>query len=218
MKKIIIGIAIGIFVVIGIILCFMNIGIEIKIKERTYKSIGDNLYYTDELLDTKSHNDEGKILNYYNLISNYLEKEYPNVSIYISNFNYGNLGYYDMIFNGYQVVDGVILENIFFSLTIDNNEISEEIYFNYPALTFINQSIDLTNIISVNEVIENASNLAKKNINKMGEIEEIKGEYHLEYDGEALYYMFMLNHGSYIKIDAKTNNVIDTYFFDGIYY
>ena len=46
---------------------------------------------------------------------------------------------------------------------------------------------------------------------------KIKGEYYLEYDEGKIYYVFLVNNGSYIKIEANNGEVIATYYFNGIY-
>lgn len=199
--------------------------IEIDIKARNYFNVDEKVFYTSDLIEYKARlGEEEAIVKYYQSIAEFLKENFPDIKIYISNFNYKtnyNTDEEEMYFNGYRIVDGVILNESFFTLIMGENAIVNDISFgNMP--TFINRDINLSNIIDVSEVIEKVEQLFRKNsdsiFNSFDNERKIKGEYYLEYNEGKLYYVFSVNNGSYIKIDANTGDVIDTYYFNGIYF
>lgn len=220
-KKIIISILILFCVIIGT-MCYMTTkksinkisndygNIQVSIEEREYKKIGDNLYYTDELIESKGR-DKEVVLDYYQIISDYIKENFD-IDVYISNLNY----YVDeMYFNGYQMINEIIIEDVYFTMIVQSDKVSDIYFSRYES---INENIDENDLISIEKMKETASNLAKENAYLMF-TNSINGEYYLEYDKtNGIYYNVNLNNGSYIKINAKTGNVIDTYFFDGVYY
>ena len=184
---------------------------EYDIKERKYNKINNNLYYDDELIEAKGQEDKETILNYYRVISNYLENNFPNIEVYIYNLNYDSLTN-SIWFKGYQIINMVIVEGSHFTMAIKNNDIISEEISNY-----INIPIDTTNVISINEVKQKAIDLSKgKDIGPKDSI--IPGEWYFVYDGNNLCYKVIINYWSYVKINAVTGETLGTYFFNGIYY
>ena len=208
-------------ILIVIILCllilamsFIKENVQIIIIEREYKKIGDNLYYLDELIENKGR-DKNEVLNFYQIISNYIKENFA-CDIYISNLNYD---VNEMYFNGYQMIDGVIILDTFFTITIQNNKVSG--FYSVNGYNFMDESaVDTNELLSIAEIKETASKLATENADIMLETSNtnvINGEIYLEYDKEnGLYYKVVLNNDSYIKINAMTGNIIDTHFFNGI--
>ena len=212
-KKILLLIAILLCVLMGVII-FINANIQVGIRKREYKKVGDNLYYTDELIENKGR-DKDTVLYYYQIISEYIKENFA-CDIYISNLSYD---VNEMYFNGYQMIDEVIIVDTFFTMTIKNNKVLD--FYSVNGYNCMNESaVDTNGLLSVEKIKETASKLAKENADTMLEASNtnvIKGEIYLEYDKvNALYYKVVLNNGSYIKINARTGNVIDTYFFNGI--
>lgn len=215
-KKIIIILIVLLLCILILAMSFIKANIQVNIKEREYKKIGDNLYYTDELIEYKGR-DKDTVLGYYQIISNYI-KENLSCDIYISNLNYD---VNEMYFNGYQMIDEVIILDTFFTITIQNNKVLD--FYSVNGYNFMNEGVvDTSGLLSVEDIKETASRLAKENADKMLEAlnsNVINGEIYLEYDKvNDLYYKVGLNNGSYIKINAKTGNIIDTDFFNGIYF
>lgn len=215
MKKKIIIMLMGILlcVVIGTIF-FINENIQVSIKEREYKKIGDNLYYTYELIQYKGR-EKNDVLKYYQIISDYI-KETFNCDIYISNFNYD---VDEMYFYGFQIIDEVIIVDTFFTINIQDNKVID--FYSANGYNFMNErAVDINGLLSVEKIKEIASKLAKENADTMLEFSNtnvINGEIYLEYDKENdIYYKVVLNNGSYIKVNANTGDVIHTYFFNGI--
>ena len=176
-----------------------------KIYERDYSNIGENVYYTDTVIEIKGK-DRESVLNTYEVISDYLNdySEYGE-KIYIENFNY----YKDqMLIIAYQMIDGVIISDNTIHITVDrNNNIEEEKIKN---LLLKNESIlDNVNILDVNEVISTVEQLAIENKDKMFSVdsqEAIFGEIYLEYEEDiGLYYKSIMNNGKmFMPISGET--------------
>lgn len=224
-KNILILILVLLFAIIGVI-CFITIkkqinsiirekafeNIQVNIGQRQYNKIGNNLYYTNELIENKGR-DEESILKYYQIISDYIKENFD-CDIYISNLNYDVA---KMYFNGYQMINEIIIEDVYFTITIQDNNVPS-IYF--LRNQFIHEDIEKNDSVSVEEMNEIASNVARENADAIftfSNIDAINGEGYFEYNKtDGVYYNVDLNHGSYIKINPKKGNVIYTYFFNGI--
>lgn len=198
--------------------------VEIDIKEREYLNVEEKVFYTSELIEYKSRpGDEDNIIKNYQSIAEFLKENFPDVKVYISNFNYKtnyNTAEEEMYFNGYRMVNGVILNESSFTLIMGKDRLVNDLSFGKMS-TFINRDIDLSNILNVSEIIEKVELLFRENsdkiFNSFDNERKIKGEYYLEYDEGKLYYVFLANNGSYIKIEANNGEVIDTYYFNGMY-
>lgn len=199
-----------------------------NIQEREYHKIANNLYYTDDLIEYKGQESKENILNYYKTISNYLEQKYPSLSFYITNFNYDTLNKENngMIFNIYQMIDMAIIEKTEFSIDMENGKVIE---YDYSDLgftdsdNFIFSNLKVTNNVNIDDIKKKALDLAEKHANEIftssSSSKVVEGECYLKYNDEnKFYYSVVLNNGSYVNIDTITGNVIDTYFFNGIYY
>ena len=197
---------------------------NITIEPTQYQSIGGSLYYTEELLHQKARDgDEDRILRCMKTICDYFSQHYD-YDILISNFNYDSEN--NLVFNGYAMVNGVKINDVFFSVDMYGMEMDEEIYF--QRNDFINpDKIQLDDIISPSQMLEIAVPLAEAHKDEMidGFSPErdvpIEGNYWLEYNSEnGLVYHIGLGtngwHDSYILIDAHTGEVKDSYFWDGV--
>ena len=226
MKKKIIPIIIALVVggiVLSIILILRNNVSVGEIRDKKYKKINNNLYYEDELIATKGRNNKESILKYYEMISNYMANKFPDIDFFIYNINFYDLDN-KIYFNGYQLINMVLIENSNFTLSITDNNINEDVFLGNHY--FINRDIDTKNIIDSNEAKQKALDLAKKNSDKMFskmdsdlyDSKKIEGECYLAYDQENnLCYKVVMNNGSYVSINARNGEVIKTYFFNGMY-
>ena len=81
-----------------------------------YKKVNDNLYYSNELIRFKQDK-KNSILKKYKIISEYLEKNYPNNKFYVDNFNIDELIFPESEF----VVDGKLAPSSsgYFDVVID---------------------------------------------------------------------------------------------------
>lgn len=243
LKKNKIFIVSGIIVLALIIVIFMctfiskinnKSNISIEINEIEYKNIGNNVYYTDELINKKAE-DKENILNCYSKISDYIKKKY-NSEIYINNFNYDNYDeeHNNIYFYGIQIKNNVLIPEIHFTITVKDNNVTELTFDNNKYPTFISREINTDNIISTEKIKEIATTLARKNSdailgthlstmytndNKLYFYpnNSINGTIFLECDGKknTPYYKVKLNKSSYIEIDAINGNIINEYYFDG---
>ena len=197
---------------------YISENVSDNIQERNYKKIGNNLYYEDELIETKGTKRKETILDYYKIISSYIEKKSPYINLFIYNFNYDksdNTTY----FYCYQMINMVIIEDVAFTLFIKDDDISDYIYFINDS-NFINTTIDTTNIININDAEQKALDIAKENRNEIfssdSDSDTIQGKCYLTYSDNNLCYNVDMNNGSYVKIDAITGEIVDTYFWDGL--
>ena len=236
-KKLTIGIVIAlaiIIIIVTVVKSISNISNTIvitsvsNIQEREYHKILNNLYYTDELIENKGHEDKETILSYYKTISNYLEKKYPTLSFYITNFNYDTLNEKNngIVFNLYQIIDMAIVDKTMFSINMENAQVIE---YDYKDLgftdsdNFIFSDLKATNNVNIDDIKKKALDLAQKHADEIftsnSSSKVIKGECYLSYNDEnKFYYKVILNNGSYVNVDTVTGEVIDMYFFNGIYY
>lgn len=213
--KFIVGFII-ILVCIGIGILWKINSFTVKITERKYSNLDDILYYCDDLLDFKARkNDKNNILDDFKLISKYVSDTYNNTSVYISNFNYDDLDN-NMYFNGYQMIDNVIVSSTFFVITIRDDKVVD---FNFSNSTdFYGDEISLDDLIKVRKINSKAVNLIKNNKKKIGNVSSIDCEYYLIYLDDKLVYRYSFNNGSYIDFDAISGKVIEEYYFNGEYY
>jgi len=197
---------------------------NITIEPLEYQSIGGSLYYTEELLHQKARDgDEDRILRCMKTICDYFSQHYD-YDILIANFNYDSEN--NLVFNGYAMVNGVKINDVFFSVDMYGMEMDEEIYF--QRNDFINpDKIQLDDIISPSQMLEIAVPLAEEHKEEMidrfssEKNVPIDGIYFLEYDSEngLVYHIGLGTHGwhdSFIVIDAHTGEVKDSYFWDGV--
>ncbi|HAJ97894.1 MAG TPA: hypothetical protein DCO72_09185 [Ruminococcus sp.] len=197
---------------------------NITIEPLEYQSMGGSLYYTETLIQEKARDgDEDRILRCMKTICDYFSQHYD-YDILIANFNYDSEN--NLVFNGYAMVNGVKINDVFFSVDMYGMEMDEDIYF--QRNDFINpDKIQLDNIISQSQMLEIALPLAEAHkdeiIDRFSSEKNvpIEGNYRMEYDSEnGLVYHIRLGtngrHNSYIVIDAHTGEVKDSLFFDGV--
>lgn len=179
-KKIVIGIIISfaIMIIIGIAINFPSnssnttvITSISNIKEREYHKISNNLYYTDDLIENKDHEDKEKILDYYKTISNYLDKKYPTLSFYIANFNYDTLSDNNIIvFNICQIIDMAIVDKTILSIDMENGKVIEHDYSDLGSVdstNFIFSDLKATNNVNIDDVKEKALDLAQQHADEI---------------------------------------------------
>lgn len=192
----------------------------IIITERNYKSVGNNIYYTNDLLNEKAREKE-QIIGCYKIISDYIKENYE-YSFFVSNFNYGYLSDEDqIIFNINQMQNNTIILKNRYHVVVKNNEVIEFSPFYDDAGFFDKDKSSLTTpTFTVSQIKRTAAKAVKKTscVNSLI-FPFSRGEAYLEYGkDDSLYYKVVFKSGSYAKIDANTGEVIDTYFDDGIVY
>ncbi len=196
---------------------------NITIEPLEYQSMGGSLYYTEELLHQKARDvDEDRILRCMKTICDYFSQHYD-YDILIANFNYDSEN--NLVFNGYGMVNGVKINDIFFSVDMNDMEMDEDIYF--QRNDFNHDKIQLDDIISPSAMLGIALPFAEEHKDEMIDSFSsekdipIEGIYFLEYNSEngLVYHVGLGTNGwydSYILIDANTGEVKDSYFWDGV--
>ena len=206
-----------IFLFLFVFLCVLsNIkNFEIKWNERKYLTINNNLYYQEELFDYKAKdNDKNNLLNDYEILSKYVFDNYGS-NIYISNFNYDDLDN-NMNYYGYQVIDGVIIEDRFF-ISIIGDGIVRDFYFSSLG-SFYDEKDFSDELVGVSSIVGKINELIEDNKKRLGDVSSVDGEYYLIYSDNKLLYRFLFTNGSYIDVDAFTGKVVKENYFDGIYH
>lgn len=217
-KSNIIKIAIAIFIIIVVIaLIVLNkIGffIHVDLDKKEYQLVNKNLYYSEKLIDQKKANQQ-VIIKDYKMISDFMNKKYPDVKIIVTNFNEDlyqtDKNYF--VFQGYQIIDGVIIKDVSFNISTKNGVLDKDIDL-VNSKSFKDLTIKKDKIISEGEV----KKIAKKQIidNKksmpktMGN--NIKSSYDLIYKDNKLCYEVTISYNS-VTIDAESGEVVDKFFF-----
>lgn len=224
-KKKLIIISIIVVILIGIMYIFpAYIRIELPLtittfKEEKYKKINDNLYYNDELIRFKKDKKKNMI-NKYKLISEYLEKNYPNNKFYVDNFNINTLDDDNYIFILYQMVDNAVSTDTYLGLDLVGDKVEEEadpeFSMNHIHKNIKNKKAKIK--VSKRELRKKAMSLAKHNSKEMAGLPFlINGKYRLEYTyNKGFYYNITLNKTSHVHINTN-GKVIEEYFFNGMY-
>lgn len=223
-KKLII-ISIIVIILIGILYMFpayISIDLPFTIttfSKEKYKKVNDNLYYSNELIRFKQDK-KNSILKKYKIISEYLEKNYPNNKFYVDNFNIDTLEDDAYIFILFQMVDNAVSTDTYVGLDVVGDKVEEE---NDPDLRMNHIHKNIKNKkakikVSKRELRKISMSLAKQNSKEMAGFPFlINGKYRLEYtDNKGFYYNVTLNKTSHVYIDTN-GKVIDDYFFNGIY-
>jgi len=197
----------------------------------------DNLYYSEDTLCERAHKgDKENILADYHLLSEYLTEVCPQKVFHIDYFNYVDDVYYGnmisetddvvkapkgpaMIYYISQMVDGAIVDDTMFNLTVRDGKLIDSFRFNISK--FVQDEPKLNSKISVEEVIRTAKGIAKDNEGVMKEsISDVECFYELRYDDEEgfRYCVYFGNDGCLgtVAIDAETGKVLRSHFSDGL--
>lgn len=150
---------------------------------------------------------------YYELLSNYLNNNNfdPEIDIYIGSFRENTLDN-SIVIIFYQMKDGVIIKDSYYTAIINENKIEE-----FPTclknIGLIN--IDKDNILTIGEIKSISNELISDNLKKIGS-KKIEGTIQLHYENSKLCFYVSFNNGSYISIDAKDGSIIKEFYFNGI--
>ena len=119
-----------------------------------------------------------------------------------------------LLFNAYQYYDGVIIPDVTYRLT-QNGSMNIKQTGDIPAVT----SLDLSGMTEPEELFPVVDELAMQHEAElyMDQGKEIYVVYNPEYDvfRDELYYYFRINDYSRIRIDAKTGDILEEYYFNG---
>ncbi|MBR3307781.1 MAG: hypothetical protein IKI75_11110 [Lachnospiraceae bacterium] len=119
-----------------------------------------------------------------------------------------------LMFNAYQYFDGVVVPEVTYRLTQDGS-MNIEKTGDTPAI----RSLDTSGMTEPEELFPVVDELAVQHESElnMDQGKEIYVVYNPEYDvfRDELYYYFRINDDSRIRIDAKTGDILEEYYFNG---
>ena len=174
--------------------------------------LGTHIYYTDNVFKDRNlkKNEEKEMKEYLEQADKKLSED-----ILIVGWS-GRPADNTLMFNAYQYVDGVVVPEVFYRLTQDGG-VSVVMISDIPAIS----SLDTAGLADPEELFQLVDDLAWQHKSQlyMDRDDKIYVIYHPEYDAikDELYYYFMINEYSRIRIDAKTKDVLEEYYFNGEY-
>ncbi len=174
--------------------------------------LGTHIYYTDNVFKDRNlkKNEEKEMKDYLEQADKKMSED-----IVIVGWS-GRPADNTLMFNAYQYVDGVVVPEVFYRLTQDGG-VSVVMISDIPAIS----SLDTAGLADPEELFQLVDDLAWQHKSQlyMDRDDKIYVIYHPEYDAikDELYYYFMINEYSRIRIDAKTKDVLEEYYFNGEY-
>ena len=183
------------------------------IEAEKMKHIGKHIYFEENMIDSRNLDRKEK-----NEILDYLEDldETIDFDIYVTGFTKIRE---DNIIRVYarQYINGAVVDDVYYAsdfIQTPNIVLASD----FHEVT----SLDTSSVIAPDQVRGDVLTRANANLNKMNVSQsnpEINGTYKLQYsvfDGK-LYYSFILNEYSEVKVDALTGAIYSEYYWDGIY-
>ena len=181
-------------------------------KPLVFGKLGTHIYYTDNVFKDRNlkKNEEKEMKEYLEQADKKLSED-----ILIVGWS-GRFADSTLMFNAYQYVDGVVVPEVFYRLTQDGG-VSVVMISDIPAIS----SLDTAGLADPEDLFPLVDDLAWQHKSQlyMDRDDKIYVIYHPEYDAikDELYYYFMINEYSRIRIDAKTKDVLEEYYFNGEY-
>lgn len=191
---------------------FTQIKLHGSFKPLVSGKLGTHIYYTDNVFKDRNlkKNEEKEMKEYLEQADKKLSED-----IVIVGWS-GRFADSTLMFNAYQYVDGVVVPEVFYRLTQDGG-VSVVMISDIPAIS----SLDTAGLADPEELFQLVDDLAWQHRSQlyMDRGDKIYVIYHPEYDAikDELYYYFMINEYSRIRIDAKTKDVLEEYYFNGEY-
>ena len=183
------------------------------VRAEKMKQIGKHIYFEENMIDSRNLDRKEK-----NEILDYLEDLDATLTgdIYVTGFTKIRE---DNIIRVYarQYINGAVVDDVYYAsdfIQTPNIVLASD----FHEVT----SLDTSSVIAPDQVIGDVLTCANANLNKMNVSQsnpEIYGTYKLQYsvfDGK-LYYSFILNEYSEVKVDALTGAIYSEYYWDGIY-
>ena len=172
--------------------------------------VGSRIYYTDNVFKNRDlTRDEEKEIKDFLLQA---DKELAE-DIVVVGWSRGS-GNNSLMFNAYLYDDGVVVPDMFYRLWQGRTSCVQK-----PEDIPANFSPDTSDMIDPEELFPIVDELAVKHESElhMDQDKKIYVIYHPEYDTvkDELYYYFRINDFSIIRIDAKTGDILEEYYFNG---
>ena len=182
------------------------------IKEEELSHLGNHIYYPSDLFEGRNIDESKKKYVY-----EYMEDVDAGllVDVYVTGFNncYNST---DFMLYARQFYKGVVIPDVVYTTDYTNPNPNLILKSDINEVT----NLDTSGILDPTTYISDVVEKAESNINKMyydRNDKSIYGTYRLEYDvfEDRLYFLFSLNEYSDIKVDAKTGEIFDEYYWDG---
>ena len=209
-----------------------------NIDSEKYNIISGNIYYLyDENEDSSLDKEYESVVS---TLSNYLKENYPNISVLVNwidkqkaaaltmdqiieNEQYVEYTNdtvkeekYDFYFDVYQIQDGIVLINKKYTIIVDSsNSVTIDGIAENP---FREEVIDQSRFIKLSDALKIVIQEMNNNVDSLyvQSADEIHGTERLEYDGDKVYYLYIIN-DSHLKIDAQSGEIIEESFMNKNY-
>ena len=209
-----------------------------NIDSEKYNILSGNIYYLyDENEDSSLDKEYESVVN---TLSNYLKENYPNISVLVNwidkqkaaaltmdqiieNEQYVEYTNdtvkeekYDFYFDVYQIQDGIVLINKKYTIIVDSsNNVTIDGIAENP---FREEVIDQSRFIKLSDALKIVIQEMNNNVDSLyvQSADEIHGIERLEYDGDKVYYLYIIN-DSHLKIDAQSGEIIEESFMNKNY-
>ena len=176
-------------------------------------TIGDHIYYPENLFLSEGYSEEQKetVKSYLESLDKTLDED-----VYITLCMYYPM--HDRIdVSATAYVNGVVLSYFPYTATSQNDK---GLVQKFSRMT--RPELDTSGLLNPEKLIPSVKEFASHNTDKMymDRNDTIYGTYLLKYDmeKEKLYYEYTLNRWSYVNVDAKTGEIIGWNFYDGAVY
>ena len=123
---------------------------------------------------------------------------------------------YDFYFDVYQIQDGIVLINKKYTIIVDSsNSVTIDGIAENP---FREEVIDQSRFIKLSDALKIVIQEMNNNVDSLyvQSADEIHGTERLEYDGDKVYYLYIIN-DSHLKIDAQSGEIIEESFMNKNY-
>lgn len=177
------------------------------------RTIGDHIYYPENLLISDNYSEEQieTVKSYLESLDKTLDED-----VYITLCMYYPMHErIDVSATAY--VNGVVLSYFPYTATSQNDK---GLVQKFSRMT--RPELDTSGLLDPEKLIPSVKDFASQNTDKMymDHKDTIYGTYLLKYDmeKETLYYEYTLNRWSFVNVDAKTGEIIGWNFYDGAVY
>lgn len=182
------------------------------------QTVGGNIHYHDSLLEYKTPPQLlEETMKRLELLSSYLKETNPEVELIVDNINYLED---TIMFNCYQYYDGVTISSVYDVYEVDENGVRADML--WQGTVYINNGIiEDRDILNIEDFYDLAIAKFTENKGKIVPHEpftELPISANTVYMEGTYFFYFTSVNGSYIKVDASTGELVDEYYFDGIYY
>lgn len=207
-------------IIIGILLLLLVVGILVCyifsrhiIQPVRYESYSDQLVYEKELFERKAmgQDDITFFFEKIEILSKYINKNYPNTQWYISYFNRDHLFEERAFISCYEITDNIYMANNHITFEVGRENVTDEIIYS----TFL---VDKSNVPSGNFIGDWMLNeIVRKEAKSYYGLTPFSGKYQMVFTADnKLVYEVRINEFSVIQVDAFTGEIVKEHFWDGV--